>query len=155
MPAPQLADLRRLADQRGIAERIDWRGAQDQQAVLSAYRAADLFVLPCLVGEDGDRDGLPNVLMEAQSQGLCCLSTRTAGIPELIGHLNTGVLVEPGDVDALKRALSDLIADPERRRKFGARGKERVCGAFDASLTVRTLHDRFAGCRVDPAMGPP
>lgn len=151
---PRLAGLRRLAERRGIAERIDWRGAQDQQAVLEAYRGADLFVLPCRVGEDGDRDGLPNVLMEAQSQGLCCLSTRTAGIPELIDHSKTGVLVEPGDVDTLKSALSRLIADPARRREFGARGKERVCGAFDASRTVRALHDRFAGRCAHPAVEP-
>ncbi len=150
---PQLAELRRLAAQRGIAERIDWRGALNQEAVLSAYRAADLFVLPCLVGEDGDRDGLPNVLMEAQSQGLCCLSTRTSGIPELIDHLKTGVLVEPGEVDPLKGALTHLIADPERRRNFGAGGKARVCAGFDASVTVRALHDRFAGCSLHPAAG--
>jgi len=147
---PQLVDLRRLAAQRGIAERIDWRGAQDQQAVLSAYRTSDLFVLPCLVGEDGDRDGLPNVLMEAQSQGLCCLSTSTAGIPELIEHSKTGFLVEPDDADTLKRALSNLIADPERRRKFGAGGSERIRAGFDAAVTVRALYDRFAACRAHP-----
>ncbi len=140
---PLLGDLRRLAAQRGIADRVDWRGARDQAAVLAACRAADLFVLPSLIGRDGDRDGLPNVLMEAQSQGLCCLSTRLSGIEELIDHSRTGFLVEPGRSDALRDALSDLIGDPERRRYYGANGRERVRAEFDAAVAVRALHDRF------------
>ena len=143
---PLLTDHRKLAVQRRIADRIDWRGAQDQTTVLGAYRAADLFVLPSLIGKDGDRDGLPNVLMEAQSQGLCCLSTRLSGIGELIGHLRTGHLVEPGDIDAMREALSDLIRNPERRRHYGAAGKERVHADFNAAVTVRTLYDRLVGC---------
>ena len=142
---PLQPELQRLAAQRGIADRVDWRGAQDQKAVLAAYRSADLFVLPSLVGQDGDRDGLPNVLMEAQSQGLCCLSTRTSGIPELIDHLKTGILVAPGDVGALAGALLDLIVDRDRRRDYGASGRERVCASFDAAVTVRALHDRLTG----------
>ncbi len=142
---PLLPQLQRLAAQKGIAERIDWRGAQDQRAVLAACRAADLFVLPSLIAEDGDRDGLPNVLMEAQSQGLCCVSTQTAAIPELIEHGRTGVLVEPGSAEALKDALARLIRDPGRRREYGANGCERVRTGFDASVTVRALYDRFAG----------
>ena len=148
---PLLPELRKLAAQRGVAERIDWRGAQDQQAVLAAYRAADLFVLPSLVGKDGDRDGLPNVLLEAQSQGLCCLSTGMPGIGELIDHFDTGFLVEPGNAGALAEALSGLIRDPERRRNFGARGQERVRAKFDAAVTVRALHDRFVGCSAPTA----
>ena len=148
---PLLAELQKLAAQQCIADRIDWRGAQDQTTVLAAYRAADLFVLPSLIGKDSDRDGLPNVLMEAQSQGLCCLSTSLSGIGELIGHLRTGHLVEPGDVDALREALSDLIRNPEQRRHYGAAGKERVHADFDAAVTVRTLHDRFVGCDGSPA----
>ena len=148
---PQLAGLRKLAARRDIADRVDWRGALDQQAVLEAYRAADLFVLPSLVGRDGDHDGLPNVLLEAQSQGLCCLSTSIAGIGELIDHLKTGCLVEPGNAAALEDALLNLIRDPERRREYGASGKERVQAQFDAAVTVRALHDRFIGCSALPA----
>ena len=92
---PLLRELEDTARRLGIAERIEWRGPQAQAAVLDAYRAADIFALPCRVGADGDRDGLPNVLLEAQSQKLACVSTRVSGIPELIEDGVTGLLVEP------------------------------------------------------------
>ena len=123
--------LKTLATSLGVTDRIVWQGAQAQTAVLEAYRAADLFVLPCVVAPDGDRDGLPNVLMEAQSQGLACLSTRLSGVPELIADGETGVLVEPDDVPALTAALIRLIADPAERARLGAAGQARVRAAFD------------------------
>ncbi|MQX37170.1 glycosyltransferase [Roseospira navarrensis] len=123
--------LKALAAELGLADRIDWQGARDQAEVLEAYRAADLFVLPCRVDADGDRDGLPNVLMEAQSQGLACLSTRLSGIPELIVEDDTGALVEPEDIAALTAVLAALIADPARRAALGAAGMARVRSAFD------------------------
>jgi glycosyltransferase involved in cell wall biosynthesis len=69
-----LEQLQQQAHELGIDERIEWMGALPQTEVLAQYRAADLFVLPSKISEDGDRDGLPNVLMEAQSQNLACLS---------------------------------------------------------------------------------
>src|SRR6185436_1015442 len=81
---PLKATLQRRARALGIAERITWRGALPQDELLHEYRAADLFVLACRIARDGDRDGLPNVLMEAQSQSLACVATRVAAIPELI-----------------------------------------------------------------------
>jgi glycosyltransferase involved in cell wall biosynthesis len=83
-----LEQLQQQAHELGIDERIEWMGALPQTEVLAQYRAADLFVLPSKISEDGDRDGLPNVLMEAQSQNLACLSTNISGIPELVGWLN-------------------------------------------------------------------
>jgi glycosyltransferase involved in cell wall biosynthesis len=79
-----LEQLQQQAHELGIDERIEWMGALPQTEVLAQYRAADLFVLPSKISEDGDRDGLPNVLMEAQSQNLACLSTNISGIPELV-----------------------------------------------------------------------
>ena len=72
-------------------ERIEWRGAAAQPEVLAAYREADLFVLASKIAQDGDRDGLPNVLMEAQSQRLACISTDVSAIPELIEDGITGL----------------------------------------------------------------
>nr|WP_221237163.1 glycosyltransferase [Roseospira goensis] len=139
--------LKALAADLGLADRVDWRGARDQGEVLAAYRMADLFVLPCRIDADGDRDGLPNVLMEAQSQGLACLSTRLSGIPELIVDGETGVLVEPADVPALTAALARLIADPTARARLGAAGHDRVRAAFDH----RTGLDRLAALFREPA----
>jgi len=138
-----LPALQAAAAQRGLSERIDWRGPQAQTAVLQAYRDADLFVLPSLTAADGDRDGLPNVLMEAQSQGLCCVSTTTAGIPELIDHEKTGILTKPGDAGALSAALQHLIAHSAVRATLGRHGQERVQRAFDARATIGRLAALF------------
>jgi len=91
---PLKRTLQRRARALGIAERVTWRGALAQEELLREYRAADLFVLACRIARDGDRDGLPNVLMEAQSQSVACLATRVAAIPELIDDRVTGVLVD-------------------------------------------------------------
>lgn len=123
----------------GIADRIEWRGAQDQPTVLAAYRASDLFVLPCRVTASGDRDGLPNVLMEAQSQALPCLSTTVGAVAELIVDGETGLLVEPDAPAALAAALERLIADPALRDRLGRAGERRVRERFDARASIRQL----------------
>ncbi|MEP5631582.1 MAG: glycosyltransferase family 4 protein [Tateyamaria sp.] len=86
--------MRARATDRGIQDRITWRGACDQPEVIAAMRAADLFVLPSRIAEDGDRDGLPNVLMEAASQLLPILSTPVSAIPEFIDTGVHGILCD-------------------------------------------------------------
>jgi len=135
--------LKKQAEELGLASRIDWRGAQPQAEVLRLYREADLFVLASKVAADGDRDGLPNVLMEAASQRLACLSTRLPGIQELIEDDVTGLLVPPADPPALSAALAKLIADPALRRRLGAAAEARVRQSFDAERTVEDLAERF------------
>jgi glycosyltransferase involved in cell wall biosynthesis len=120
------------AERLGLNDRITWCGAQDQTFVIDAYRNSDLFVLPSRQAADGDQDGLPNVLMEAQTQALACLSTNFTAIPELIDDGRTGLLVPPGDVEALAEALADLIRSPERRNAIGMAGYERVRRDFRA-----------------------
>ena len=129
-----------------MADRIQWRGAQAQAAVLGAYRAADIFALPCRISTDGDRDGLPNVLLEAQSQKLACVSTRVSGIPELIEDGVTGVLVEPRSVAALAAALSLLIADPALRQRLGETGFQRATAMFSMDAGADRLAERLAAC---------
>ncbi|HEV2189031.1 MAG TPA: glycosyltransferase family 4 protein [Stellaceae bacterium] len=135
--------LKAQAERLGLAKRIEWRGARSQPDVLAAYRDADIFVLASKIAPDGDRDGLPNVLMEAQSQGLACVATDLAGIPELIEDEGTGLLVPPGDPVALAAALSRLIGDPALRARLGAAGERRVRTEFDAKTTIELLSARF------------
>ena len=132
-----------LAERLGIGERIAWRGAAAQDEVLAAYRAADLFVLPSRIARSGDRDGLPNVLLEAQSQGLACLASNVAAIPELIEDGRTGVLVPPDDVAALAGALLALIGNPPRREGLGRAGAERVRGEFGFAAGIDRIAARF------------
>lgn len=138
-----IGNLKRQAERDGLGAQIIWSGALAQKEVLARYRAADLFVLNSLVTEDGDRDGLPNVLMEAQSQRLACLSTQVSAIPELIEHDATGILVPSEDDHALATALERLIRDPSLRRRVGDAGFEHVHGTFDSQCGIDTLATHF------------
>ena len=134
-----LKTLKERAKALGLADRITWRGAQDQAAVLDAYREADVFVLPSRVADNGDRDGLPNVLVEAQSQRVCCLSTSVGGIPELICSDETGILVPPDDSAALAEGLMRLICDPDLRDRLGRAGEQRARETFDKRAGITQL----------------
>ena len=135
--------LKSQAEKLGISSRIEWRGALAQPEVLSAYREADLFVLASKMAKDGDQDGLPNVLIEAQSQRLACVSTDISGIPELIQHGTTGLLTPPGNPTRLAEALDALIRDPARRSKFGAAGERRVKHIFSMGTGIEALAGHF------------
>ena len=100
-------------------------------------------MLASRIAADGDRDGLPNVLMEAQSLGVVCVSTEVSGVPELIRDGETGCLVAPGDAQALAIALAGLIRDPSRRAALGQAGAARVRSAFDHELAIDRLADRL------------
>ncbi|MEQ3672513.1 glycosyltransferase family 4 protein [Pseudophaeobacter sp.] len=104
--------LQDMAQDAGIAQRITWRGACDQPEVIAAMRASDLFVLPSRVAADGDRDGLPNVLMEAASQLLPILSTPVSAIPEFIDSGTHGLLSKD-DPEALAEAILSLAHNPK------------------------------------------
>src|SRR5262249_17096027 len=136
------AKLRRRAERLGLSDRVEWRGPRAQPEVLAAYREADLFVLASKVAKDGDRDGLPNVLMEAQSQRLPCIATRVSAISELIQEGVTGVLTPPGDPAGLARALESLIRDPARRERLGAAGERRVRSLFAMRPGIDALAER-------------
>jgi glycosyltransferase involved in cell wall biosynthesis len=143
---PLLAQLATLARELRVDDRVRWLGAQAHAAVLDAYRAADVFALPCRISEDGDRDGLPNVLLEAQSQRVACISTRMSGIPELILDGVTGVLVEPRAPVALADALARLITDAALRRSLADAGFERTMTMFSLQAGADRLAQRFAAC---------
>jgi glycosyltransferase involved in cell wall biosynthesis len=140
---PLAGELRQRAERLGLGSRIRWRGAMTQTELLVEYRAADLFALASKVAQDGDRDGLPNVLMEAQAQGLACVATRVSGVHELILPDETGVLVEPGHAGDLARALQSLIVDPARRLELGNAGRRRVCAHFGMDSGIARLATKF------------
>ena len=102
------------------------------------------------MARDGDRDGLPNVLIEAQSQGLACVATRVSAIPELMRDGKTGVLVRGEAPGALARALKALIPSPARRRALGRAGQARVLRNFGLDANVERARAQVraapAGC---------
>jgi len=140
---PLKSRLERRARALGLVDRIEWRGALAQGDILALYRSADLFALASRVASDGDRDGLPNVLAEAQSQGLACVATSVSAIPELIEDGKTGLLVPPESPQALARSLEALIRDPALRQRLGDAGRLRVNSRFGLEANLQRLSRRF------------
>ncbi|WP_417667241.1 glycosyltransferase family 4 protein [Roseibium sp.] len=135
--------LKTMAEGLGLSGRITWRGAQPREEVIKACLESDLFTLPSKLAKSGDRDGLPNVLMEAQSMGLCCLSTEVSAIPELIIDGKTGRLVPPADRPALSSALGELIAKPQLRDTLGRAGSAHVRKNFASAPGIDHLAEKF------------
>jgi glycosyltransferase involved in cell wall biosynthesis len=107
--------------------------------------------LPSRVAGDGDRDGLPNVLMEAASQSLACLASRVSGVPELIEHDASGALVPPDDADALASEITRLIGEPLLRLRLGRTGAARVRTDFSFDRGIDLLARRFGLPETSPA----
>ncbi|WP_165225118.1 glycosyltransferase family 4 protein [Affinirhizobium pseudoryzae] len=139
----ELPRLKQLAETLGLSGRITWKGALDQKDVLQHYRDSDLFALACRITADGDRDGLPNVMVEAASQGLPVVSTTVSGIVELFTDQENSLLVEPEQPAALAFALEKMIRDPELRRRLATKAEERVRRDFDHQNSIRDLDRLF------------
>ncbi|MEZ5830595.1 MAG: glycosyltransferase family 4 protein [Dongiaceae bacterium] len=140
---PLLDDLKSLAETLQIADLVTWQGSAPQEQVLEAYRAADIFVLASCIAEDGDRDGLPNVLMEAQSQKLAVVATNLPGIAELVVPNETGLLVPPSAPENLSGALLRLMRDADLRARLAEAGYRRVRAQFSLERGIDDLERRF------------
>lgn len=140
---PMMAALRAQAVRLGIADRITWLGPGTRADVLAALRRSDLFVLPSRVAADGDRDGLPNVIMEAMSQELPVVATRAGAIPEIVHDQVTGLLVDENDPVGLARAIAGLALDPQRRIGMGREGRRRIVDQFRFERSIDRLALRF------------
>ena len=116
-----------------------WLGTQPHNVVLEHYRQADLFVLGCEVAPNGDRDGIPNVLLESMAMGVPVVATSISAIPELVEDGKTGLLVPPGSPQQLANAILRLLTEQELRRKVIEAGRARVLQEFDSSVLIRNL----------------
>jgi glycosyltransferase involved in cell wall biosynthesis len=123
----------------GIADRCHFLGARAQEEVIAAYAVSDVFVLPCRVASDGDRDGLPNVLMEAASQGVALVSTPVSGVTELIEDGVTGRIVPPDEPAALSEVLRHLASHPAERHGLARAGSHKVFTHFDHQKAIHGL----------------
>ncbi|SOC18281.1 glycosyltransferase family 4 protein [Rhodobacter maris] len=139
----ELEGLQALAHELSLDGRITWQGALAQEDVLAAYRRADLFVLASRRTPEGDRDGLPNVIVEAASQGLMPIGTELSGIPEFVTEGETGLLCPPEDPQALAAVLTRAITTPGLRARLGAAAEARVRTEFDARPGITRLTALF------------
>lgn len=136
--------MRARADAAGVADRITWRGACDQPDVIEAMRAADLFVLPSRIAADGDRDGLPNVLMEAASQKLPMLSTPVSAIPEFITDGTHGLLAKDTP-QAFAAAMQRIASDPKLGPRLAEAAHTRLHAEFTMAPGIAHLAKRLRG----------
>jgi glycosyltransferase involved in cell wall biosynthesis len=138
-----LSSLKAQAARDGIADRVAFLGPKPQPDVVALLRDADLFALAATQAASGDRDGLPNVLLEAASQGLAIVATDFAGIPELITTGREGELVPPGDWESLSNAINLLARDADRRQRLGAAAYARLRRDFSADGTLDMIAERL------------
>lgn len=140
---PLREQLARQISEAGLEGVVELCGAKPQEQLLQIMQTASMLVLPCIVTDSGDRDGLPTVLLEALACGLPCISTSVAGVPEIITHGQTGLLAEPGDCDAIAACMRRLLDSPDNREKFAAQGREKAEADFDLTKNVACLTDMF------------
>lgn len=140
---PREKALRELIARLDLAGSVHLLGPRPQDEVVAAYERATVFALPCIIGEDGNRDGLPTVLLEAMAMGIPAVSTSLTGVPEIIDNGITGLLVSPGDPSALAAALARLLGDPALRKSMGRQARLKVGRQFDLRRNVSILRDWF------------
>ena len=129
--------------QLGLENVVTLCGALPHQAVIDKYKQATLFALPCVVQADGERDGIPNVILEALAMELPVVSTRHSGIPEVIESGENGLLVPPEEVVPLADALMQLLDDPDLRMKLGSKGRAIIMASFSVESNVEKLLKEF------------
>ncbi|HEY4424474.1 MAG TPA: glycosyltransferase family 4 protein [Pyrinomonadaceae bacterium] len=138
------AQLRKQIEAHGLKDQVRLIGPMEQSRLYTEYQRADIFCLPCRVLDNGDRDGLPNVLMEAMACGLPVITTPVSGIPEIIKDGQNGALVPPEDAEALANAIQRISADRMLARNLGRAGRLTVLEHFDGDKTAMELAALFA-----------
>ena len=117
------AIIERTARVHGVADRVRMLGSVSRERLVESYADHDIFVLPAVVDEKGDTEGLGVVLLEALRFERPVIASGIGGITDIVEHDRSGVLVPPGDPEALAAAIEDLVRDPERARTMAATGR--------------------------------
>jgi colanic acid/amylovoran biosynthesis glycosyltransferase len=126
-----------------LADRVRFLGAVASPEVEAAYSRCSMFVLPCRIAGDGDRDGMPTVIVEAMARAVPVISTDVVGIGEAVIDGQTGMLVQPDDPDAVAAAIAKLWHNPGLGEVLGANGRALVADRFDPARSARDLLDTF------------
>jgi glycosyltransferase involved in cell wall biosynthesis len=142
---PERAGLVELVDRLGMSEEISLPGALSRREIVAAYQQADVFALTPFVTDNGDRDGIPNVLIEAMACGLPVVTTTVGGIPELVKHDVNGLLTAPHCVTEVAAHLESLLNDDERHSRLSLAARSTVEQYFDACAAGGQLAELFEG----------
>ena len=133
-----------LINELDVKDCVELTGPRPQSEVVELVRSASAFAAPCVVGADGNRDGLPTVLLEAMALGTPCVATDVTGIPEIVRHEQTGLIVPQRNPSALAAALARLLDQPTAAAQMAARARALVDRDFDARQTSAALRLVFA-----------
>jgi colanic acid/amylovoran biosynthesis glycosyltransferase len=145
-------ELKKLHKSLGLEKEVRFRGSLPFAEVLKEYSETDIFVFPSMVASDGSRDITPNAVIEAMAMKLPVISTTVTGIPEIVEHGISGILVPPKDDAALTDAIVQLINNPDLRRQLGENARKRVENKFDINKNVQRYIELFsAGLATDRA----
>ena len=126
-----------------LASVTRWLGTRPHQVVLEQYRTADLFVLGCEVAANGDRDGIPNVLIESMAMGVPVVATDISAIPELVQDGKTGLLAPAGRPAKLAEAMQRMLTDAQLRNRLTAAARKHVVRKFDNGVLVKDLAEVY------------
>src|SRR5262249_11756363 len=128
---PLEADLRAQIERLGLQTRVELIGPRPQSEVIKYVRSSALLAAPYIVGTNGDRDGLPNVLFEAMALGTPCVSTDVTGVPEILHDGETGLMVPQHDPAALAAAIERLLTNPALRVQLATDARRLIEAEFD------------------------
>ena len=138
---PQLARMRATLD---LEEQVRMPGLVSHNELPTLLETHDIFVAPCVIAPSGERDGIPNVIIEAMAFGLPVISTEVNAIPEIVRNGETGMTVPQRDAPALAEAVLSMSAQPEEARRMAANGRKLALALFDEASNIRKLRDMFA-----------
>lgn len=142
---PLQSTLEKIIAKEQLGDLVCLIGKQSQEQVIERYQQATMFVLPCQIGEDGDRDGIPNVLLEAMAMGLPVITTNVSGIPELVHDKTNGLLVQPQAPEELAAAMTQVLQDPALRQRLGKNGRDTVAEKFSSTHHISKVLNLLMG----------
>jgi len=134
----------------GLDDHCHWLGTKTHDEVLAHFKESDLFVLGCEIADNGDRDGIPNVLVESLAMGVPAISTTVSAIPEILKNRETGLTVPPSDPEAMATAIMTLLEDRQLRERIITNGKKWVTEQFDNRIWIERLAEIL---RAEPHLG--
>jgi len=128
---PLRNEIELLIEANDISDIVQLHGSQPHENVKKMLLEADLFLLPSVTASDGDQEGIPVALMEAMASGAPVLSTVHSGIPELVEHNKSGILVPEGDSDALAESIIYLVKHPKSWIVLGRTGRDKILSDYN------------------------
>jgi glycosyltransferase involved in cell wall biosynthesis len=144
---PERSRLLRMLEQLDLGDCVAMAGPRPRREIVHAYREADVFALTPFVTEDGDRDGIPNVILEALASGLPVVTTTAGGISEVVAPGVNGLVVQPRDIDGIAASVATLLDDAALRRRLGSAGRKTVQERFDVRHSAHELAALFGVAR--------